>query len=249
MRRKMFTLIELLVVIAIIAILAAMLLPALSAARERARGAKCISNMKQIVLYQTMYADQNVGMLFTGDGGYNNIWGRLAKENGDFADMNYNHSPDFFHCPSSQVLYKSDGDVDSWMLYGTANHNAYNWSEAISVGKEGSRTVYAIVMGKIPDPAKGLFVSDSGRGISKSEWVDYSVTSWLWHVENGTYGVLKAWHTAGFINTGYADGHAAVTAVKDFNDIAYKGYDGKTYRQITYVNPNNQPTVFALTAP
>ena len=45
--------------IAIIAILAAMLLPALSAARERARIANCISQLKQVGLVQTMYADVN----------------------------------------------------------------------------------------------------------------------------------------------------------------------------------------------
>ncbi len=62
-KRKAFTLIELLVVVAVIALLLAILLPALSSARDRAKASVCMSNLRQVGVSLRMYADDYNGVV------------------------------------------------------------------------------------------------------------------------------------------------------------------------------------------
>ena len=94
--RLNFTLIELLVVIAIIAILAAMLLPALSKAREKARQISCTSNLKQTALKMLIYADENSGLI------------PINKCTGLGASGDWNYMRELHHGLSESLDYEKD---------------------------------------------------------------------------------------------------------------------------------------------
>ena len=109
-----FTLIELLVVIAIIAILAAMLLPALSKAKERSKIAQCKSNEHQLSLATMMYANDNQDKLPDCQNLGVWVWDMSA-----YVITNLQQSAvrqDIFYCPNEYYLYNSS-TPNAWQAF------------------------------------------------------------------------------------------------------------------------------------
>jgi len=171
-KRTVFTLIELLVVIAIIAILAAMLLPALSKARERARNSSCINNLKQIGTGAFMYAERSKDRLpyvgysgstanplvtYVADGtGYTPWW---------FALNDYVSNEKSFICPADTNKLCDSAAAAGGHLAVAASGNKRPYSaftEGLSYGINGSSGIASMVISKAYRPSKTVMIGDAG---------------------------------------------------------------------------------------
>jgi prepilin-type N-terminal cleavage/methylation domain-containing protein/prepilin-type processing-associated H-X9-DG protein len=204
--RRGFTLIELLVVIAIIAILAAILFPVFARAREKARQASCLSNIKQLGLAYLMYAQDYDEMTCAthmppvGSPDRTDMWVWIAGSDPskkiDSRLMPYCKNEGLFVCPSIPTAYWSYGMNYRMSQYARAslgNPGTYGYGY-------GGATLAAF--GR---PAEILILADA-RGncyyLGNAYYPDYDYRS-----PGYVCGGHERRHNGG-VNCTYADGHA-----------------------------------------
>jgi prepilin-type N-terminal cleavage/methylation domain-containing protein/prepilin-type processing-associated H-X9-DG protein len=206
-----FTLIELLVVIAIIAILAAMLLPALSGAKERANQVRCLSNHKQLALAWFMYKDDNNGRLVIDDPwGGNNFpsWVHgsmaLSTEATNTALIQtgllypFIPNPGVFHCPTDNTSHCRSYSMQS-QLACYMNGNQYDGQAGMGIS--GYPPIYLENQMKKPNPTQTIVFVDENAASIDDGFFGVLITGNLW------VNVPANWHSRG-CNFSFADGHA-----------------------------------------
>ena len=205
--RRAFTLIELLVVIAIIGILAAMLLPALSKAKARAQGTRCLSNVKQLQLAWQLYADDNGDVIPPSAGGSpatNQSWcaGHFTANPTDKTDLTLIKNSLLGPLASSTGIYKCPGDTTD---------NVRSFSENCAMNNDGTdaalwtQFVLFHKSTSVPSPSQYFtFIDESSATIDNAHFlIGFDKTYATAVVDK------PATYHGGSGNTSFVDGHVS----------------------------------------
>ena len=184
-RSGRFTLIELLVVIAIIAILAAMLMPALQQARDRAKGISCVNKQKQLSFPLTQYSSDNQGYAVPIDGisSTDYLWSTVLWKKGYMTNKStayqtyYKMADNELRCPSLVVPLSGSTATDDlnkmaaiygMIQWGSTAITRYPFLYLCPYNYGGA--AYGMVVKRVKHPSTTGWILDSWWAKAKRQW-------------------------------------------------------------------------------
>jgi len=234
-RGRAFTLIELLVVIAIIALLMAVLMPALSRAREQGKRAVCLNNVKQMAMGWVLYADDNDGRIFSASTAWNAqnppwvVWRDPANASIEERLEDIRTGVLYRYCPTVKLFKCPTGVRGEVVTYAAPDSlNGYS-------GMRGTTNIMIKKTPQIKGPGKRIVFLDEGR-LSPNSWT-------VWYDEERWWDQITARHGDG-TNFSFADGHSEYWKWSDSRtvDVAkmdYNAWQGSGRHAAESTQPGN----------